>query len=891
MPNLDPSIAQELLAHQAFLRRLASDLVGEDADDLVQDVWRRALERPPHHARQLRGWLARVARNLAANRWRGEARRTERETRRALEEPASMELEERLEMRKELVAALDALSPSSRETLLLRYFEGLAPLDIARRQGTPVATVKTRLRRGLGQLREALDVRHGGDRRTWMSAVTALGAPVGSGAGATKLVVGGVIVGTTTKVAAAILVVAGCLYFSTRALEEDSPQPSPTRVTAVESPASGVDTKLASEKEPVAEAVRRVPVPQQPLDAGTAGAVRRVLRVVLEGLAAEDARLATVTLATVDGQGDRPAEIDGPWPCQGRTSEFELEPFLVGAAQQEGSRLDAIQVEVDHPHRLRASARIDLSRGLKRESGRVVHELRLRLPRPEYWPEFRLTVRDAETRVHLQDVELRSQPGAGMAMWGRNPKTARLGDGLSSPVALLGARDPDDPAVRVAGLALLPETDEAPRPVELASGMGVILSARAPGYAWGSIAIDVSRKAEHELLLHRGSALDLQVTNVQLERYAALETEPTLCVYWIRADGGNQYVRFAPLDEALVKEGLRVESLSPGGYRVTVELGGGSWTKQPVLALEEVALAAGESRELVLALTDPPAAPERATLAGVLSLPTFGGEESVRLQLYFQPTQRWRSPDVEFSLAELQRVPGALPSWSFRAEDLPVGRYRVQLLPFLKVWMIDLPAAGLEDLELVLPELAEVNVETVDGRSGERVLLDEFHYRKEAVPGQVSIDRAQAETVEPGRFRFWTAPGAVTAWPRGQGRLGYGSAGKELELAPGAQSLRFELEPACLLRFEFRIDGAAPRLSDGVDDWVRYATYEAIRPVDHEGRSMGRVTTGIAEVSAPGLYEVDFEGFTADRLHPIPPRRVDVRAGELTEVLVELRRK
>lgn len=39
-----PSLAQELLAHQAFLRRLAIDLVGEDADDMVQD-YRGAIPR------------------------------------------------------------------------------------------------------------------------------------------------------------------------------------------------------------------------------------------------------------------------------------------------------------------------------------------------------------------------------------------------------------------------------------------------------------------------------------------------------------------------------------------------------------------------------------------------------------------------------------------------------------------------------------------------------------------------------------------------------------------------------------------------------------------------------------------------------------------------------
>ncbi len=44
MPSQDPHIAQELLSHQTFLSRLAIDLVGKDADDLVQDVWQRALE-------------------------------------------------------------------------------------------------------------------------------------------------------------------------------------------------------------------------------------------------------------------------------------------------------------------------------------------------------------------------------------------------------------------------------------------------------------------------------------------------------------------------------------------------------------------------------------------------------------------------------------------------------------------------------------------------------------------------------------------------------------------------------------------------------------------------------------------------------------------------------
>ena len=71
----------DLARHAGFVRSLARALVADEAtaDDLVQDVWVRALERPPRHGRQLRAWLARVARNLAANRWRGDERRRARE--------------------------------------------------------------------------------------------------------------------------------------------------------------------------------------------------------------------------------------------------------------------------------------------------------------------------------------------------------------------------------------------------------------------------------------------------------------------------------------------------------------------------------------------------------------------------------------------------------------------------------------------------------------------------------------------------------------------------------------------------------------------------------------------------------------------------------------------
>ena len=164
----------ELAAHQAFLERLARGLVGDPhgADDLVQDFWVLALQRGLALESMLRTGLVRSMRGLARNAARGERRRRARE-RRAAE--ASLEaMEPRLEVHRQVVEELQRLSEPYRSTLYLRYHEELAPREIARRLELPVATVKTRLRRGLERLRTALDGRHGGDRRAWCVALVGL---------------------------------------------------------------------------------------------------------------------------------------------------------------------------------------------------------------------------------------------------------------------------------------------------------------------------------------------------------------------------------------------------------------------------------------------------------------------------------------------------------------------------------------------------------------------------------------------------------------------------------------------------------------------------------------------------------------------------------------------
>ena len=279
------------------------------------------------------------------------------------------------------------------------------------------------------------------------------------------------------------------------------------------------------------------------------------------------------------------------------------------------------------------------------------------------------------------------------------------------------------------------------------------------------------------------------------------------------------------------------------------------------------------------------------TLGGVLSFPDFGGEEDVRLKFY-QADWGGGGADVELSLAEMDRVDGALPTWSFHLEDFPVGTCQIHLLPFMKDWMIDVPASGREDVALVIDELAEVRVETVDEKTGERIPVEKLRtIYKDDVPGRVhDIWDDQVWTGfdgEPGLFRVWTAPGTtyVGTW-KIPSELGYGSGGMDLELVPGLQSARLELAPPHSFRIEFHVDGAALPYDDG----IYWDLHEGIRAVDHEGLAR-YVWQKVARVSAPGVYEISFEGVGVDRFLPISPQRVDVREGETAEVIVELQSK
>jgi len=213
MSSHAPVPIDQLLAQREWVRRVARAMVRDenDADDLEQGLWLDALRHPPRNGRSLRGWLFTALRRDRANARRSEASRAGREQAMARAEaiPSAEELIAKADALKRVVVAVMDLAEPYRATVLYRYFEDLSPSEIADRQGVPVETVRTRLKRAIHLLRERFDAESDGDRAAWTSALVPLlpGRGIGDSQGSTVAakIAGGLAMKAKTKLAVAAL--------------------------------------------------------------------------------------------------------------------------------------------------------------------------------------------------------------------------------------------------------------------------------------------------------------------------------------------------------------------------------------------------------------------------------------------------------------------------------------------------------------------------------------------------------------------------------------------------------------------------------------------------------------------------------------------------------------
>lgn len=145
---------RELLGYA--LRRVSSP---EDAADVVADTmlvaWRRMDQVPVDGTARL--WLYGVARRVLANQRRGKLRRERLGERLRLQlVEAAPDLADSVSTSTAVRQALEALGADDRELLELTAWEGLDPREVAIVLDVPARTVRTRLHRARGRLREQL---------------------------------------------------------------------------------------------------------------------------------------------------------------------------------------------------------------------------------------------------------------------------------------------------------------------------------------------------------------------------------------------------------------------------------------------------------------------------------------------------------------------------------------------------------------------------------------------------------------------------------------------------------------------------------------------------------------------------------------------------------------
>ncbi len=313
-----PVAIETLLSHRAWVRGLAWSLVRDAhlVDEVEQETWLRALRSPPHEDAAARRWLATVVRNVVRNRFRSSSRRAHHEgavvPRTA--SPGAGDVVARADSQQRLVSIVMALDDPARSTLLLRFFDGFSPREVASRMGVPVETVRTRTRRALNRVRADLEGKTGGRRAAFGLLAPLLvdasrpfgvgsGVAAGAGAAATATTTGATIMAAATQ-NTALLVAAVCVLgvgvFTFLASDDparDSARPE-ADATSERSPTPGSDR--GARRRVLAGRAGRGVASRVPVDAGASTPQARVTVRLADG------RAATATAVVIDAGAEDP---------------------------------------------------------------------------------------------------------------------------------------------------------------------------------------------------------------------------------------------------------------------------------------------------------------------------------------------------------------------------------------------------------------------------------------------------------------------------------------------------------------------------------------------------------------------------------------------------------
>ena len=441
----------------------------------------------------------------------------------------------------------------------------------------------------------------------------------------------------------------------------------------------------------------------------------------------------------------------------------------------------------------------------------------------------------------------------------------------------------------------------------------VFLWARAPGYAWGRILVDLQDPREWTLRLERSAELSLWIQGAPPPRGLVLRIRP--------ARDGEEFARrirdrYESIEESQLPEGKSREELiraaeehfrapssdleislahppvfeckptSPGPtvvsglacrrYAVAAEVGS---LHRPVrLASAWADLRSGSSVAVTLTLSSLPPTPAGVTVSGTLHVPGEWGPPESPIQLDFLGD----GPGVKADLRPVVDAPSG--TYGFQFSEVRPGHHQLTLAAYSwrKVITVDERPSL---LSIRIPAPSSVTVRVIDQQTDEPIELNQLGWYCDAGTerrhgGGASVPRSE----ETGVFRFRAPQGPVTLEVSDE-KGTYANLREQVEVRPGANEFVLRVARWCGVLVIVEHEGRRIPW-----EWDRHE-FRARRR-DGPGRIEGYLPSLDGSLrlllSQPGRYEISASGY--EGLQALEPLAVELEAGEFVEWRIELQR-
>lgn len=393
---------------------------------------------------------------------------------------------------------------------------------------------------------------------------------------------------------------------------------------------------------------------------------------------------------------------------------------------------------------------------------------------------------------------------------------------------------------------------------------------RAADHAWARVSLAQGYGGKRVVRLVRSGVLVVRV--VPWDGSSA-----AVCLHLYRA--GEHALSWWP-DESGV---ALIEGLPPGRFEVRACLAFAWWRDPRVIAVADVEIEPGVTKEVLLSGREAPPSQEDVPLAGTLEIdPAWHAPKQpfdlacgTALDITVEDEQRDIGDAATVRIEEAGR-------WS--AGAVPPGRYCFTLGPWMWSQVIEVGPEGTTEARLVVPPPCQVEVRLVDAVTGNHIADDNdlrWRVRSPDVRRECSRERKRATCDTPGVWRFWAPLGIIDV---GLYSDLFDADPIEVNLRPGTNRIKLKAVGnfVCDLKFN---EGTMP-----VPVQEEFARGIKATPLDGAGgiKECGTGYPCRLRFTSAGRYRITFSALI-EGYSPVEPVEVEIATATIPQVEIALR--